>query len=1104
MSRNKNLNQFDDLIDDLQQSAERPSIPHTFKTELRGQLLNQYEQSGFSWGNVRQWTGTAVALSVLAFIVFISWSSLSRQSGAASAYMGTVDVPGRDEFIVYDQLRIEAPMWTNEDPGWAEMTAESWQSLDGTFFRSEIVDADGKQRVFVQGDGQFLWRGTYDNSVERMETVSLQYFDVYHALAQAEGWAGNRTTPPFYDDVGWDGLVQSILRLDWQCEGAECVNKYLVEPPLGVNSRGGEYEPYGWGVSLIDTETAANGRSLTTYRIDYSPNQDGVPDSKYRLVKLDSDNHTVVEVADYDGETLLRRLERVSHQIMTSADLPDDQFMLLPPGTGVSYVLPEGRVTAKTTLLAAPNGEPEATLEEGTQVTLSGLMNNQLAVVRGGTTWQYVTVPEVGQGWVDESSLQWPLTSDGQLVDLDTSRLPTAVPIPTQLTILQTYQAELQALLPTVSSDEQEQLERLNEALQQIEMEITRLQAELGNNVETAANMRVVAQLPTDLGDSFHLLDFSISPQTFVPGQPVQVNLSWETTARPSADYTAFVHLVDESGSLLAQTDQSLGASSTFVNGTRLNTNVTLWLPDDLPSGTFSIVTGLYDSTTGQQLPSDRPGLYLAQMEVMAETAVTQHAVINGTDNNGLTLHRTPTGEPIAILDEGSIVLLLDEPRLESEGLLWQAVETSDGQMGWVVAEFLTYPDGYTLTETFPMSLDEISIIKVTQLTRTDPDETITLEVTIDYKLVSVDEAVLSLSFVHPSWGTSLDDYRYPNYNALGEQYPIQAGTGSVTITATIDPETITSALNSNEFGLMTRLWATDENGQQTSDLILMGFNQRMSFNVQSLEEINFSLGDGPPNDALTAPTEEENPVLLESVVQQERHTAVVTFQIIVEEPVLNANLQLFLVNPNWDFDRTNIQSFQLFLPRTNEEGLFVTATPEQIRQATGTDHPIIAAVLEPFDATNGTNIVQKFPEFPFDLTSREEIRYTPVNDKSNRNYLEIVDLTPPVGSTLRDETTFAITVQYNLVSLDAAELVTWLTPFAWGPAIAGNDVQTISQGEGEITFSFSFEPLETNVESDWALVIKMVDPAEEFPQTALATASPHDNFPDDIYHYKP
>ena len=206
--------------------------------------------------------------------------------------------------------------------------------------------------------------------------------------------------------------------------------------------------------------------------------------------------------------------------------------------------------------------------------------------------------------------------------------------------------------------------------------------------------------------------------------------------------------------------------------------------------------------------------------------------------------------------------------------------------MGWVVAEFLTYPEGYAPEETIPLSPDGLWIVKAIQLPRSDPNEAITLEVTVGYELVSTDEAVLSLSFVHPTWGESLDGYRYPNYNALGDEHAIQSGTGSVTFTATVEPETITSAIGSDEFGLMTRLWSTDENGRVIFGSILMSFNQLISFNTQSLEEIKFVPGDGSQNDAATAPPEEAKPVHLESVVQKERHTAVVTFQVIVEQSI--------------------------------------------------------------------------------------------------------------------------------------------------------------------------------------------------------------------------
>lgn len=207
-------------------------------------------------------------------------------------------------------------------------------------------------------------------------------------------------------------------------------------------------------------------------------------------------------------------------------------------------------------------------------------------------------------------------------------------------------------------------------------------------------------------------------------------------------------------------------------------------------------------------------------------------AVVSGTDGNGLTLRSEPNGQQIGVLEEGSTVTLNSEPLVESEALFWQSVSTTIGE-GWVVADFLDYPVGYTP--------NQLWITQAIQLPRSSSDEAITLEVTVEYMLVTAEEAVLSLSFIHPEWEeTSLEGYRYPNFNALGDKYPVQAGTGSVTITATIDPETMMSAINSNEFELMTRLWAADEDSQPTSDLILMGIDNGMTFNVQSVEEITY------------------------------------------------------------------------------------------------------------------------------------------------------------------------------------------------------------------------------------------------------------------------
>ncbi|WP_420643836.1 hypothetical protein [Candidatus Leptofilum sp.] len=983
MSRKQEFDQYDDLIDELQRNGERSYAPRAFKKELRSQLLNQYDQPRFSLANLGRLAGTAVAFAALALVVWFGWVSLRQQPAAISAQMSSVDVPGRDEFIVYDQLRIELPMWVEYDAGWAELTAESWQSLDGTFFRGEVVDANGKHRVFTQGDSQFLWRGTYNSRVARMETVSLQYFDVYHALAQAEGWAGAATTPPFYNDVGWGGLIASVLRLDWNCEGGECINKYLVEPPLDVNSRGGEYEPYGWGVSLIGTETTANGRSLTTYRISYSPNQDGNASSQYRLVKLDSNNHTVVEVADYDGDTLLRRLERVSHQISTSADLPEDQFTHLPANTGVSFVLPESRVLAETPLLTAPNGEQEAMLEAGTQLTLSGLINSQPTIIRDGATWQYVSVRDVGQGWVNTAHLEWPLTSEGQLVDLDTSRLPTAVPTETQLIILRNYQTELQTLLPQTSGDD---LPLLQQALAEIEAEIDRLEYLDSFDSLGQDGIDVVSwgldQLTLDFDGELTLTAFNIEEG------PNELNLmlDWRVQERPSANYQLFFHLRDGQGDVVAQVDQTLQDGERFPTawnvGEQIRTTLTLTLPDDLFANRYDLIVGLFDMGNGTRLPVtvDNP-----RQSTDGGTAVwltdwfVEHkeshpiAIVRGTDSNGLALRSEPTGQEIGILEEGTPVILIDDPLLleiESDGLFWQSVSTPIGK-GWVVSNFLEYPEGYTLADTMPWSPDSLWIVKATQLSRSNSDEAITLEVTVGYELVTADEASLSLSFIHPSGMPSLDGIRNPNYNALGNGYAIQSGTGSVTFTATVESEAITSAIGSNEFELMARLWATDGNGQQTSDLILMGFDKGATFDVQFVEEINYQM----------------------------------------ESPELDAT------------------------------------APDS---------------------------------------------------------LNILNVSPPIGSVLNGRTTFTVTVAYQLTSLDTAHLNSSLLPAFGGAAVLVNDQQIIERGDGELTYSFVFEPLETDEPSAWILDIRLEDPLARPAEASLATASPHSNYPSDVYNFEP
>ena len=489
----------------------------------------------------------------------------------------------------------------------------------------------------------------------------------------------------------------------------------------------------------------------------------------------------------------------------------------------------------------------------------------------------------------------------------------------------------------------------------------------------TPSPNQTLTTLPAELGDSFRLLDYSLFPQPFQPGQPLQVTLLWQTTGRPSANYTAFVHLLDADGNLVAQADQSLGESTTFVNGTRPTTELTLWLPDTLTPGTLTLTTGLYDSSTGLRLmPNGENALNLAQIEVStessdAEVAVIHRAVVSGTSGVGLTLRDTPEGQPIAVLDEGSIVLLADWPRVESDGFLWQPVETIDGIFGWVAAEFLTYPADYPRREIVPAPFppeDRVWVIKAVQNGRSAADAPITFDITLGVELVSTDEAVLKLGYAEPDWATQTEG-RLP-VDGLGEDHVIRAGLQTVTVTAVINPAELAAIINTQTPVLATQLgtFTTDANSIQRFDIMMFSTFTNVQFDLQSPDMIGYEFWD-------------QGIVRFISATQKERLTAVTTFEVTLELQLTDPLMMgLYLVNPDWDFGRPLTGAYQLTPSSGNS--YFVTATPAQIRETTGTDTPIVAAIVELLDNPGGTAIIELFTECPVDLTRSDEFTCSP------------------------------------------------------------------------------------------------------------------------------
>jgi len=97
-------------------------------------------------------------------------------------------------------------------------------------------------------------------------------------------------------------------------------------------------------------------------------------------------------------------------------------------------------------------------------------------------------------------------------------------------------------------------------------------------------------------GDALHLQ----------PGQTLALTLYWQAKARPSLDYTIFVHLGPANAPPLAQNDhQPLGGqypTSLWDAGEVVRDRSELSLPVDIPPGRYELTVGLYDLGTGERL----------------------------------------------------------------------------------------------------------------------------------------------------------------------------------------------------------------------------------------------------------------------------------------------------------------------------------------------------------------------------------------------------------------------------------------------------------------------------------------------------------------------
>ena len=117
----------------------------------------------------------------------------------------------------------------------------------------------------------------------------------------------------------------------------------------------------------------------------------------------------------------------------------------------------------------------------------------------------------------------------------------------------------------------------------------------------------LVQERHVDFEDGISLDGYAIEPDEIMPGQDISLVLYWEARTPVSGNYTVFVHLQDEQGQTRSQVDErplnSLYPTTDWLPGPVLPDRHVLNLPEDLETGRFRIVIGLYDAYSEDRLP---------------------------------------------------------------------------------------------------------------------------------------------------------------------------------------------------------------------------------------------------------------------------------------------------------------------------------------------------------------------------------------------------------------------------------------------------------------------------------------------------------------------
>jgi hypothetical protein len=123
-------------------------------------------------------------------------------------------------------------------------------------------------------------------------------------------------------------------------------------------------------------------------------------------------------------------------------------------------------------------------------------------------------------------------------------------------------------------------------------------------------------------GEPLKLTGYTLASNRVSAGENIALALFWQAAGPASRPYTVFNHLVDKEGQLVAQQDNwpvnGQWPPSCWRDGDVIVDEYSMAIPPDAETGSYRLVTGLYDTENGARLllEDGRDGVELDVVEV--------------------------------------------------------------------------------------------------------------------------------------------------------------------------------------------------------------------------------------------------------------------------------------------------------------------------------------------------------------------------------------------------------------------------------------------------------------------------------------------------------